>query len=246
MRILPAIAASFAGFLLVAHARSAQADAPTEAESGIPATPKRGVEVGLRTGYGAAFGALEAKDWAGDTVSEGRPMKDLAGAQVPLWIDLGYRLDDRFAVGAYFDYGFVTRSGALCNASDCSTQVRDLHFGVTTRLNVSTREGGPHAYVGLGLGYENLHYQGSSYGRRYVYDGSAHGLEIGPLQLGVDFALSSKIDVGPFVAATLGMYLWRTASIASLSPSDLGRDGPIHDPALHVWTMFGIAGRVRL
>mgnify|MGYP001488310875 CR=1 FL=1 len=81
----------------------------------VPVASRAQVTLGLRAGYGIAMG---------DAVKDGK-MTEVVKGQVPLQLDLGYRVTKEITVGGYFGYGFGVLGSAFkdqnCTGGvDCS------------------------------------------------------------------------------------------------------------------------------
>jgi len=56
-----------------------------------------GFELGARLGYGLPMG---------DAVKDAK-LSDSVSGQIPIWLDVGYRIDESLFVGAYGQYGIT-------------------------------------------------------------------------------------------------------------------------------------------
>lgn len=181
-----------------------------------------GWEFGLRSGYALAFGKLAANT---------DPISDDVSGMIPIWVDAGYRITPHFYVGAYFQYGFIL----LADGCDgCSA--KDIRLGANVHYHVL-----PHAsvdpWLGAGLGYEWLSASqttGSGLTARTL-DATFHGFELLNLQAGVDFRISDKGTVGPFVAFTFDQASTQTVSSGNQSSSTSD-----FDKAFHHWLYLGV------
>ena len=186
-----------------------------------------GLDVGARVGYGIPFGNLE---YSATDSNRDEPLNDFVTGQVPIWIDLGYRLIRSVLVGAYFQYGFAfvkdCPSGVNCSAHD-------------TRLGLQAQRrflpGEPiDPWVGFGIGYEWLGASQRVGGRET--DISFDGFEFANFQAGLDFATVAGLSVGPFASLSLGEY-----SHISVAPPDLGSGGgDIARKDIHEWLVLGV------
>jgi hypothetical protein len=165
--------------------------------------------------------------------------------EIPLWVDVGYRLTPHVYAGAYFHYDVaVPNNGTLCggevygyplgNLSDCSGS--DVVFGVEARYHLSpTRRVDP--WLGAGLGYEIF-----SFHETFYVANEAAPLSLGVsgvlahLEMGADYKVTSGLGIGPFAVLGLGMFTscsfdWDNTTGCSLP-----------NPGLHELLTFGLRG----
>ncbi len=217
------------------------------------AEPK--LEIGFRSGFAIPVGKLYERNEAPEKVS------DLAMGQVPIWFDIGARLDKFLFVGAYVDYGVVVYSGRLkreCKdleqtfarpdvsvTGDCS--FHDLRLGAEVQYHLGKSGLLLDPWVGGGVGYEwlslGMFYATSS---DYEQDGDLtetfHGFEFLNLQSGLDFRMSDTTAFGPFVTFTVSTYrIVRTSCDGYCWYWDHGFRY-IDDEAFHHWLFFGVRG----
>jgi hypothetical protein len=191
-----------------------------------------GFELGGRVGYGLPFGK------AADNDSD---LKDSISGQVPLWLDVGYRVAPNVMVGGYFSYGFGLLGNELedlCDVGDCSTH--DMRLGGQLQFHVQPgQEVDP--WFGAGVGYEWLTFVISSDVSDTDLSITGHGFEFLNLQAGLDFVVGNG-GIGPFMAFTLGQYD-TTSSSCSGDCAGVDEDSEsIDDKALHQWLFFGVRG----
>jgi len=195
-----------------------------------------GLELGVRTGYAFSAGRVGAVANQNDS-----DLGDFISAQVPLWLDVGYRLNSNLYLGGYFQYGFGVvnddRQGVCRNANvDCSAS--DIRLGVMGRYALGTL-GQSTPWVGLGFGYEWAKYSihqsllGSS-----STDATSSGFEIANLQFGLDFPLTSRVLIAPFLSVSFGQFQSRsTKTVAGALTTTLDED--YDDKSLHEWILIG-------
>lgn len=120
-------------------------------------------EMGARLGYGLPFGALDATPPGGQDSSE--RMRRLLVGQVPLWLDVGVRLQERFFVGGYVQYGIGILPKDVSDACDTLQTEVEAAGGSSTCKGFDTRLGAEFLYhlmpsgdvdpwLGVGIGYE--------------------------------------------------------------------------------------------
>jgi hypothetical protein len=238
-----AIPAAVGLAMLISRAAVAQEEPPRIA---APA-PASGVEIGVRLAYGFANGGL----------MRGYSLVERVTGQVPLQLDLGYRLSPELYAGIYGQYGAGLTTG--CARSSCSAQ--DYRLGIEALYHFGPRaELDP--WIGLGVGYEWLHTRTEAYGgagfpltivdtfRRQppvdvVTGASSQGhlastLQRGPeanAQIGVDWRLAKRLWVGPFAACSIGQYVHNWHDIDGVVE---GAD--IADKTFHEWFFVGLRG----
>lgn len=198
---------------------------------GVAPAQAQGVELGVRLGYGIPLG----------TAVPGSGLnRNIAGA-IPLGVDLGYRLNPQWMVGAYGQYGFglVTPDDKrLCDTYHVDCSVHDLRFGAQVQYHVITlAQVDP--WIGAGLGYEWLTADGVSGGRSS--SATLNGWELANLQGGVNWVVSDGFALGPFMSFTFARYT-NIASDCSGAACGSEVNGSIDDPSLHHWVVIGVRG----
>jgi outer membrane protein W len=193
-----------------------------------PAAPRAQVAVGLRLGYAFSQG----------DIAKGAPMSDETESQVPIQIDLTYRVTDRISAGAYGSYGFARLDSALCPSGvSCTANV--VRVGVEAFYAFESPGQRLSPWVGAGIGWERSYASQQGGGRRdeAIYS----GLELLNLQVGADYRLAERVQAGPFVMMSVGRY-----SRLDVRTSAARISGSIDDPAFHEWFALGIRGRFEL
>lgn len=210
----------------------------TSAQQLVPAIGGRGIQIGLRVGYGIPFGK------SGRTVSDlidGELSRSIK-RQVPIGVDVGYRITPHVDVGLLLQYGFglIGSSGdGNCNQPGVSCSSSDLVLGAGARFHLS-----PTAWfdpwLGLGFGYERLDVSIDSGDQ--TFSASASGFEYLDVQLGGDARVAPNVAVGPFVGFAIGQY--RTGTYVSVvqqrGSSSLSHE--IADKPFHEWLLLGLRG----
>jgi outer membrane protein len=179
--------------------------------------PPHGFEISLRMGYATSFWGLRSTP-AQDVSASAADIGDVTRGMVPFQLDLGWRIDPRWFVGVYGQYGFGLVKNEACPVGSCSAG--DVRLGL--EVNYHFR---PLAvvdpWVGLGAGWELLHFSGPA--------GSVdfNGAELANLTGGVDFKIAPALGVGPFVTLSAGEF-------TRYPRADLvGK-------AVHFWLTFGL------
>ena len=215
-----------AGGMLIAIPVLAIAASAAAQPVGVESKPKlTGIEVGLRVGYAAPMGAVRSSSFDGNTMDE--KLSSLVRAQVPIRLDVGYRINPNIYVGAYFAYGLGLVSKdreQLCAQFGTDCAVHFVDFGIMGAYHIL-----PSAmldpWVGLGLGYETAQSSGIGFSGPTLFD----------LQAGVDYRATSSVSLGPFASYALGQY--RTCSTPS---NPLALSCEVGMKALHEWLTIGI------
>jgi len=170
-----------------------------------------------------------------DTTSDN--LGDDLSAVLPLWLDLGYRINPNIYVGAFFQYafGFINSDqNPQCSQMGTSCSASNIRLGVNVHYHISP--GQPFdPWFGLGVGYDWLLVGVSMPGLNA--DVTDRGFEFANLQLGGDFMVSPTFRCGPFVSFSLGEYRSIKVSAGGTSTS-MG----LSDKGLHEWLLFGFKG----
>jgi len=221
----------FSGLWLSVAAAAAVALAPSPAV----ATEGPGLELGVRTGYAFSAGRIGAPANGTD-----RDLGDFVSAQVPLWLDVGYRINGALYLGGYFQYGFGVvnddRQGVCRNDNvDCSAS--DIRLGVMGRYALGSL-GQATPWVGLGFGYEWTKFSVHESVLGTDTDATSSGFEIANLQLGLDFPLTSRLLVAPFLSVSFGQYQSSsTKTVAGALTTNVDQD--YDDKSVHEWVLIG-------
>ena len=196
-----------------------------------------GFEIGARTGYAFAAGNRGAPPNGTD-----QPVGDYVAGQIPLWLDVGYRLDDAFYVGGFFQYGFGIvnddrRDTCRLDNVDCSAS--DMRLGLMGRYHLPV--GSPLSpWLGFGVGYEwgtfSLHQSviGSS-----NTDQTWSGFEFANLQVGADYHVAPKVALAPFVSVSFGQFRGiSTKTTTGMTTTTTEED--VAETSVHEWILIGV------
>ncbi len=213
----------------------AAASIPSAASAQHRGPPQRvgdtGLVLGARLGYGVPFGDLSNDTYA---------VCDLVTGKLPIWLELGYRFSPQLWGNVYLDIGpgFVDSSfcpgGVSCNAVD-------WRFGLDLQFHIAPYAS-PDPWVGVGFGLEWLstHAYDAQFGSAADYTWS--GVELPVLEAGLDFPVTPKASIGPFIMLSLG-----TFTDFSVHPDGGGTfHDSIGDRAPHGWFEIGIRGNLKL
>jgi Outer membrane protein beta-barrel domain len=187
----------------------------------VPAAAQAQWSVGARTGYAIALGDADGT----------AKMTDITGGQVPMQLDIGYRLQNtQLTVGGYASYGFGSVSGAtkdLCSLAGASCSTSSLRVGAQLLYTFADAKSPGEPWIGTGLGYDSL--------KAELGGGSVttSGFEFTLLQGGYDWRVGQGA-IGAFASFSLGEY-------SDLSASN-GASGTISDKKMHQWFTLGVRG----
>jgi hypothetical protein len=196
-----------------------------------------GFEAGVRVGYGIPLG---------NAAQDGK-LSDGIGGQVPLMIDIGYRVIPNLFIGLYGQYGFGWVGDTISTACDMSSQVscsaHDIRLGVEGQFHFLPRQK-LDPWVGLGLGYEWLGI--SIEGGGLQVSETLSGFEFFNLQAGLDIAVTEHFYIGPFLNLSFAQFsslsLDCSSGASSLCSNAFGASGDIQNKALHEWLLIGVRG----
>ncbi len=199
-----------------------------------PAHAESGLTLGLQSAYAIPLG----------TAGDGTSLSDLSTGSYPFQLDIGYRLDRRWQVGAYLGYGPASLADDA-RRTLAAAGATDIRGHALMRLGLqATYDLAPEArfapWVGLGVGYEWLRYASA----KVPTAGGTADEELGlrgfdaTVQLGGDYRLTPSFRVGPFAALSVGRY---TSTVSEVVPSV-----DIADRAFHAWLQVGLRGAFNL
>jgi hypothetical protein len=203
---------------------------PTTVEKAPPPNPDRGLRIGLRSGYGLPFG----KPYDADETLRG-----FVNGVIPIWVDAGYRFNPSIYVGAYgvFGYGLVHTTETQCGTG-VSCSAYDVRVGVDAQYRFLPK-GAVDPWIGLGFGYEWLHYGVSGFGVTRLQ--TLRGFELFGIQLGADFELDKSFRLGPFIGYSVGKFGDGSKSETGSATSGAVAAG-IANTAMHEWLTLGLRG----
>jgi len=204
-----------------------------------------GLALGARVGYAIPMGKL------GGTTAANASNHDLAdnvSGMVPLWFDVGYRINPAIYLGGFFQYGFGSfnkdKNPACSQGLSCSAH--DIAFGANLHYHIL-----PDAtfdpWLGAGLGYEILteNISGTAFGQNADGSSTFKGLQFLLLEAGGDFRATPDLAIGPFLNFALGQYsTWSNEGTAA--GISLNQSGDVTDSGTHEWLTLGIRGQYNL
>jgi len=235
---------------LLGHSGFAET-ARADTEDPVAVTPQDSrstfFELGFRTGYGIPIG--KATDSAGDD------MNKLIAGQIPIWVDIGARINRHLALGAYFSYGFgflgsevrptceELESAAAAAGASASCSTSDLRLGFQVGYHFSPSQS-LDPWIGGGIGYEMFSFSTSASvdGQSATVTLDATGFEYVNVQSGLDFRLAENFGLGPFLALSLASYDELGASCSGDCGLLLDASASIEDQSIHAWLFLGLRG----
>ena len=215
---------------LLALAAAAALLAPIASRASETAEGGQDFKLGLGLGYSMPFG----------DASKGRSMSDLYSGEIPIELEVSYKLDHAFSVGVYggYGYGMVTDSGRLAPdvaSSGVINSITTWRAGIQVEYEFGkVGAGTPFLGARTGLVYEVIE------GKNGYHNGAASGWEYLTLLFGVDYEVSRSFTAGPFVSAALGQYTQEKAAEAGASMTSI----PSGDQTYHGWLTIGVRGSV--
>ncbi len=184
----------------------------------VPALADAQVNFGLRLGYALAMGEA----------GEGDDLSDGIKGQIPVQLDLGFKVTPALTLGGYFGYGFGRLGDEFEDCDDCSARV----YRLGAQLEYTF--GAP--WLGAGIGYEWASISNDAVDAKMSF----RGFEYLNVQGGMDWNVGDKVWVGPFAMITFGQY-------STVSTENIGvPGGDIEDKGFHEWVQIGIRGRFSL
>jgi hypothetical protein len=199
----------FAGSMAVSIAMLARTSLGQErdAPSNEPSSARfpgheRAVELTLATGYTQSLG--------GDVTSGAVQPSELGSAGGELRASVGYRILPELAVAVYGSAAMFQR-GQL---SDRSMDLRAASAGVEVAWHLLPRGEQLDPWISLGTGWRG-YWVSSDVGSGGVLGRSStslQGLQMGKLQIGVDYRIAPAIAISPVVGADLSAFMWETSA----------------------------------
>jgi hypothetical protein len=178
----------------------------------------RGLELSLGFGYGKGVGPV------GAGVPTVQRLGDGGGTAT---LDFGWRLDPRWMLGAYGEFGV-----AAGNVGEIADSAKIAAAGIQGQFHMMPeRRYDP--WIGLGFGWRG--YWADTDGGTY----GLQGLDLARLRLGVDYRLSPGVAMGPVFGVTVTQFL-------SAKPSGSPGYSDVNDRKINTFFFGGLAGRFSL
>lgn len=183
-------------------------------------TSNHGFEIGFRTGV-----SLPAGDFR-----PGWPLSDERGPQLPLWVDLGYRIGPVMVSG----YGVWAPGTTRGECSDATCFTYAWKAGVELQIHAARRGERIDPWLSFGIGYEWNTFQYWDHISGTDGQETLQGWDLARFGLGVDFALSPSLKLGPFVHATVSQFVKFDHS------NGYPNTDWFIDKSLHSWITIGV------
>jgi hypothetical protein len=198
---------------MVAPARAAEETIVTSEEP-----PPSGMRVALRSGFAVPIGV---------PFTGGGTLSDTIAGQVPLRVDIGFRIQRHFYIGGMGQLGMVLPrhcpSGASCSGTDGRVAAMAAwHFLPELRLD---------PWIGVGMGFEILTISRSVDGA--AVDIAMRGVELLNAEVGADLRAARGLRMGPVLSTSVGRFT--SITVNGTSTRDF-------DAAVHGWLMLGLRG----
>ena len=200
------------------------------------------LELAGRLGYQLATGKF-AEVPPEQATTDGLQVSDSVAGEIPIGFELGIRIIPMLALGAYVDFAPGVLSSNVrddCDALDHDCAAFGFHMGLMAHLHFLPH-GAIDPWVGVGVGGEGLALgEGNGTTEIIVAFG---GVEF-PLRAGVDFKLSERVALGPYIGYTFGTFSSATLSCEGPGCTFSEMEGDIDETAPHGW--FGFGAKVTL
>ncbi len=173
---------------------------------------KTGLTLGVRVGVGFPGGMINAPmaatAFGGATTGEA---SDLYGVMIPITIDIGYRLNPHWYVGAYLGIGYTTASICAAEGTDAASCSETVYrFGAEVQYRILPRNW-LQPWIAAGAGWEVANQFDSD-----AVDGASQfsisGLEFAHLTVGTDFRVLDRVRFGPYFETSFAEYQKATSS----------------------------------
>jgi hypothetical protein len=197
-----------------------------------PVTATRGLFVGLRAGVSLPYGDLQ---------QDGPRLEDVVEATLPLGLELGYRLHRRLWTELVLDVAPGRAASDLC-AEGVDCDAADFRLALAFLLRLA-----PGAFLdpwlGAGIGVEVLNVEGRNAAAGGVrYEWSWFGLELPFVEAGLDWAVTRRFTVGPWLSVTIARFTSDSARPAGGETAS----GEIEARARHGWYSGGLKATLHL
>lgn len=215
----------------------AEVDAGAEAEVDAEALMSGGFELGARVGFSVPMGEA----------AKGGDLSDIYLGQIPLRVELGYRVMPALSVGAYVAYGPAIVGGTTFDA--CDAELSYSCGGSVFRAGLQAQYHfmpGSFAdlWLGAGAGIEQATVT-RDYGPSGWQTTTSTALPELNVQAGVDFGGESGFGIGPYVGVSASTYSSTSTDCdGSICAADYAGDVDIEgdQQAMHQWLTLGVRG----
>lgn len=212
----------------------AQTSTPLEAEPDDAPSARTGFQFATRTGYMIPFGRAAG--------TPGSAMGDTFSGQVPLILDVGWKVRPHFFFGGYLGLGVggaAGASGRICNQDNLGCVAASVRLGIEAQYQFAPASA-TNPWIGYGIGIESTGVRGGRSGDQDAddppsYSVDATGWELAHLMAGLDFRLSKWIGLGPIADFSLAEYTTLTTTQNGATAG-----GAVTSHALHEWLLVGV------
>lgn len=185
------------------------------------------LKLGLGTGFGIPMGDAKKEE----------KLADVYGGEIPVELELSYRITHAISAGVYAGYGIGLVSSNEVNGVRVSDELDSIaawRFGVQGEYEFP-KVGPALPFAGLRVGYvtETLKLAAGGVTK-------ASGWEYFTVVGGADFEVANRFAIGPFVSFSLGEYTQEQAAGGS------SESIPSAERALHEWLTMGVRGSFTL
>jgi hypothetical protein len=218
---------------------AAEVDATRSDAPDSPAAEPSGFEHGLRLGVALPVG----KTGESNALRSG-DMSGVVGLRIPIWLDIGYRLNRSWWVGLAPELG-LGPTGSDCD-DDQECEWSDLRLSAQATYSLSP-DSASDPFIGIGLGWESLR---GSITLTTASGESDQEIAVrlrevlqGPqlfVQGGMRWDAGEGLTVGPYLFGSAGTFLLESFHCPGGIPCP--EDGGVDEPAIHAWFGLGVRG----
>ncbi len=187
---------------------------------------------------GMLFGVRGGWALPGGDIERGKPLKELADAELPLWLELGYRFNGHVRAAFYFELAPATLTAGCPVGAACSSF--DGRFGLGLQVHPWPRSW-LDPWFGAGFGVEQLQATTPRPGEAFASELSWFGLEV-PVEAGLDLQVSDLFTLGPYATVSFGQF----TSASVKPPGGATTSDPVQDRATHGWAQVGLKATFKL
>lgn len=223
----------------VAHAADAETnlEVPPGPEPSAPLA-RRGFQLAVQSGLALPMGDM--------TGAGGDKLSNTFGNQVPVFVDVGMKLNEHFFVGGYVGMGFGGGGPGVGCGTDYNCFALTSRFGAQVQYHVlPAAKANP--WFGLGIGLETASLLASARARTDSYGQplpknadatlSAFGPEFARATAGLDLRISRGFGIGPVVQGAIAEY-----TSVNVEQGNVSTVGPLRYKGVHEWVTFGARG----
>ncbi|MET0591156.1 MAG: hypothetical protein ABW133_00550 [Polyangiaceae bacterium] len=180
--------------------------------------PNRAFEIQSGSAFVQGFGGISKNREAG--------LRDLGKGSLSGQLGLGYRLDPKWMIGVYGEFGRYGRGDSVASSS----KVYGAAAGVQAQYHLLPFDQ-VDPWIGLGTGWRGYWVNDEQRGTQAM-----HGWDMLRVQLGVDWHATEWLSLVPNAGATMTMFLTEQG-VGETSFSS------VTDPRLNTFVFAGIGGR---